>query len=231
MANALLNTLQSLFNIRKTTPFDPATLQDPLALKTGWNALVSGGTNFRTHTLVQTHSGRMEFKPTTFAWIFYFIFILPGAALSVGIPILFFINPNLISPDRNAIIILLIIGSVFLIVGLLMVYTGTKPIVFDQMRMLFWKGRPKDGGRISRESFQTACELSRIHALQLIAEYCHGNKSSYYSYELNLVLDDGSRLNVVDHGSLGAMKRDATKLAGFLNVPLWDATGKDNFLF
>ncbi len=62
-----------------------------------------------------------------------------------------------------------------------------------------------------------------MHALQLISEYVSG-KSSYYSYELNLVLDDGSRINVVDHGNLAAIREDAGKLALFLAKPLWDAT-------
>ncbi len=227
MPNKLLDSLQSLFKARNLEPFDPSVFQDSLALKTQWTALKNGGTNFRTHGLVSTGSARLEFKPTPFAWVFYFIFILPGAALSVGLPILFFTKPDLISSDKNAIIVPLIIGVVFLSIGLLMAYSGSKPIVFDQMRMLFWKGRPRGEGRIRRESFSEACELSQIHALQIIAEYCRGNKSSYYSYELNLVLEDGSRMNVVDHGSLTALKKDAQKLAGFLNVPLWDQTQRE----
>ena len=44
------------------------------------------------------------------------------------------------------------------------------------------------------------------------------------SYELNVVLQDGSRRNVVDHGNLDALRADARELAMFLVVPLWDAT-------
>ncbi len=51
-----------------------------------------------------------------------------------------------------------------------------------------------------------------------------GNKSSYYSYELNLVLDDGSRINVVDHGNLDRLRGDAQTLSRFLDKPVWDAT-------
>ena len=54
-----------------------------------------------------------------------------------------------------------------------------------------------------------------------ISEYC-GGKSSYYSYELNLVLSDGTRLNIVDHGDLRRVRRDGATLARFLGVPLWD---------
>jgi hypothetical protein len=51
-----------------------------------------------------------------------------------------------------------------------------------------------------------------------------GNKNSYYSYELNLVLDDGSRINVVDHGNLDRLRSDAQTLSRFLDKPVWDAT-------
>lgn len=223
MAHALLDVLQSLFKVQRVTPFDPAALQDPLALKTQWNALKGGGSNFRTHELVRKGQARMEFRPTITAYFFYSIFILVGAGLLAVFPLQALFCPGAGSEDKTAVFFCMLMGTVFLSLGLFMAYTSTSPIVFDQMKMLFWKGRTKDGEMIRKESFPVACELSRIHALQLISEHCRGNKSSYYSYELNLVLDDASRLNVVDHGSLKAIKQDAATLAGFLNVPVWDA--------
>ena len=56
-----------------------------------------------------------------------------------------------------------------------------------------------------------------------VRQACSGDKSRYYSYELNLVLEDGSRLNVIDHGNVEAIRADAQKLAAFLGKPLWDA--------
>ena len=53
-----------------------------------------------------------------------------------------------------------------------------------------------------------------------------GNKNSYYSYELNLVLEDGSRVNVVDQGNLKRLRSDAQTLSRFLDKPVWDATGR-----
>ncbi len=41
---------------------------------------------------------------------------------------------------------------------------------------------------------------------------------------VGLVLKNGKRLNVVDHGKRSLLVRDARKLASFLNVPVWDAT-------
>jgi hypothetical protein len=41
------------------------------------------------------------------------------------------------------------------------------------------------------------------------------------SYELNLVLKDGRRINVVDHGGADKIRTDAATLADFLGVPVW----------
>ena len=38
-----------------------------------------------------------------------------------------------------------------------------------------------------------------------------------------LVLQDGRRLNVVDHGNREQLRADAATLARFLGKPLWDA--------
>jgi hypothetical protein len=74
------------------------------------------------------------------------------------------------------------------------------------------------------ERGDSSAPLSSIHALQLLSEFVSGSKNSYYSYELNLVLDNGSRINVVDHGNLERLRADASTLSQFLDKPVWDAT-------
>ena len=66
-------------------------------------------------------------------------------------------------------------------------------------------------------------DLKSIRAIQLVREYVSGNKNSYYSYELNLVCSSGDRINIVDHGSLRAIREDAELLANYLSLPVWDA--------
>jgi hypothetical protein len=44
------------------------------------------------------------------------------------------------------------------------------------------------------------------------------------SYEINLVLTDGSRLNLVDHSIQSVIREDAQTLGAFLDVPVWDAS-------
>ncbi len=55
--------------------------------------------------------------------------------------------------------------------------------------------------------------LSSILALQLLSEFVSGSKSTYYSYELNLILNDGSCINVVDHGNRERLRGDASTLS------------------
>jgi len=122
------------------------------------------------------------------------------------------------------IIMPVLMGLVFTFVGIYLFYHGIQPIVFDKYKGIFykgWKTQESINYNISSENF---VRLDNIHAIQLISEYCRGNKSSYYSHELNLVLKDGKRINVIDHGNLNKIREDAKKLSEFLCTPVWDAT-------
>ncbi|HVH98624.1 MAG TPA: hypothetical protein VM869_07935, partial [Enhygromyxa sp.] len=63
--------------------------------------------------------------------------------------------------------------------------------------------------------------LSSIRGLQITPEEISGGESDFTAYELNLVLDDGRRVNVLDHGNLEQLHDHAKQLAAFLRVPLW----------
>ena len=112
---------------------------------------------------------------------------------------------------------------IFLIVGIYHLFTLKMPIYFDTDLNIFSKGYES-----KFLSYLTLCErktrkLKDIYALQIVREYCKGNKSSYYSYELNLVLNNGERINLVDHGNYVKLLEDAKKLSEFLGRPLWDS--------
>ncbi len=221
----MLNKLKELAE-KLTQPrelFDPAVFNDPLAIATDWGPAKSGGTNFKTHKLVPGFPDKMEFKAGLGAKLFYLIFMGVGAAALIFflIPTIqkgaFGLNPDTLVPAG----ITVIFGGI----GVLLHYFGTAPIVFDKNRGYFWKGR-KDPQRVfDKKTLKHYCELHEIHAIQLISEYIRGDKSSYYSYELNLVLkDDGRRLNVIDHGSGDVIREDAKILGDFLGVAVWDGS-------
>lgn len=219
MLKKIVERLKNLSN--RGPAFDPSGLDDSIATRTEWRPLKSGGSNFRTHKLVEVNYHRLEFKATVFMKIFCMIFLI------VGLAVFFFFGANNIDMKNFSMniesLFPLIFGLLFALVGALILYFSTKPIVFDKTYGYYWKGRKQPAQTYDQDIKKTSTPLSNIHALQIISEYVSSSKSSYYSYELNIVLKDSSRLNVIDHGSLESIRTDAQKLSGFLGVPVWDS--------
>lgn len=200
---------------------DPSKLGDPLAMRINWTPAKSGGASFRTHHLVEVNSNRLEFRTSIGAKVFIFFFILLGIGIIVG-----FLFPKMtsggLSFDKNT-IIPIVIGMLFIIAGGGLLHFGTTPIVFDKTKGAFWKGRKAPDKVPDRRTLKHFAELEKIHALQLISEFVRGDKRTYYSYELNLVLKNRNRINVVDHGNKTRLREDANTLSAFLGKPVWDA--------
>jgi hypothetical protein len=218
-----MEKLQSWATANKTK-FDPSGLNDPIAMQTEWTPAKGGGASFRTHYLVSVDPNRLEFKASLRSKAFCSVFILMGLMAMIVFPLAgsssgsFSFSIEMIMPA--------LIGLVFVVVGGFLFYFGISPIVFDKYKASFWKGRKAPDEVSDRKEIKYFTELANIHALQIISEYCSGNKSSYYSYELNLVLKNGSRINVVDHGNLEKLREDAQTLSSFLGKPVWDSTIK-----
>jgi hypothetical protein len=199
-------------------PIDPTKFGDPLALTIKWTPATKGGTNFRTHRLIQIDFSRVEFKPATAAKVFYAFFSLLG----IGLATTFFFQRKPTGDLAFDAIIPLLFGGLA-IAGGLMFYFGSAPIVFDKGVGYFWKGRKSPQDSPEPGSIKKLALLEDIHAIQLVAEFVRTGKASYYSYELNLVLNDGKRMTVIDHGNLKRLREDANKLSQFLGKPVWDA--------
>ncbi|MCK9555038.1 hypothetical protein M0R36_04375 [bacterium] len=219
MLKKLIDTLRSQF--RTQNPVNPLIFKDPLAEKTEWTPLKGGGANFCTHKLVEVEPFRYEFRASVGAKIFYALFFLIGMGVFIGFTAGFIIKRSF--PFGVETILPLVIGLIFAAVGATMLYFGTAPIVFDRQTGYFWKGRKDPMKFFDSEPKKWFASLEDIHAFQIISEYCRSDKSSYYSYELNIVLKDGSRINVVDHGNLKRLKEDTAKLSAFLGKPVWEA--------
>jgi len=219
MFEKIVQKLQRMSSAR--SPFDPSSLGDPIALQTEWTAAKRGGANFRTHRLVSVASNRMEFRASLGAKLFYLVFLLAGLGIATGFSVAilssgrFSLGPNTIFP--------IFVGLVFAVVGGCLFRLGTAPVVFDKRNGYFWRGRKSPDDVFDKRRLKHVAKLEEIHALQLISEYVHGNKTSYYSYELNLVLEDARRVNVIDHGNCTRLREDAATLASFLGKPIWDA--------
>ncbi len=199
--------------------FDPTTIGDPIATRTEWKPAASGGSNFGTHRLRATGTDRMEFRASGGAKLFALVFVFAGV-VGGGL----FTTIGLLE-DPGLAYFGLPIGLLFTGVGTWLLRRMTTPRVFDAGRGYYWRSR-QDPQALAPSELDQRCSLDEIHAVQLLAEHCSSsNGGGYFSYELNLVLKDASRRNVIDHGHLGDIRRDASALAAFLGVPVWDATG------
>lgn len=219
MLKALLK-LSERMGLRNGKPsFNPEVFNDLVALQTSWSPLKGGGSNFRTQKLVEIDPDRLEIRTTMGALLFCGIFFVAGLFI-IGIGINTLISSEDVSFEA---LFPTLFGLLFAGVGGGLFVSLSTPAVFDRRNGYFWKGRTSPAEVVNKSRLKQFTEFEQIHALQLIAEHCSGNNSNYFSYELNLILKDGSRINVFDHGKLAAAREDAEKLAGFMDRPLWNA--------
>ncbi len=184
--------------------------------------LKPGGSNFKTHLLVEKSPSKYLFKPSIGGALFSLLFPLLG----LGFVIYHLVSDSgqFSSPSYTN-FVTLTIGLSFIIIGIVMCYYMFKPRVFDKKIGYYYKGYKFQPQRID---LKNQLQLSSILALQIIGETVTDNDGSYGSFELNLVLNGGSRRNVVDHGNLRSIIDDAHILSEFLDVPIWHAKSGNN---
>lgn len=182
--------------MRPAAEVKPESFGDPVAGRTQWTPLVKGGANFTTHRLIDLGSRRVEMRPTLGLKVFGGVFLVAGVIVSVvGLTAMEWF-PTLF-------------GLPFAAIGLFLLWP--KPLVFDGEARVFTRR-------------QGQVPFSAIHAVQLIRERVTASEDpDFWSYELNLVLGSGERINVVDHAGLSAMRSEAQRLAGLIGCKVWDA--------
>lgn len=189
--------------------FDPAQFNDPIAMQTQWTPANSGSTaSFCTHKLVMQGTQRCIFRSSwesTRAWL---IMLVLGIFL-----ILFSIYKG--GPDS---VTGLVLGLPLAVMGGLFLYYKPK-MIFDKSNGRYWKEK-KQLKDIHALKIVSSTPLQDIHALQMLSY----DSDDYYSYELNLVLKNAERINVLSHGDDEQLKKDVNQLSMFLDKPVWDAT-------
>lgn len=206
-------------------------LGDPVAELTDWNPMRTGGSNFRMLELVEVSGGRIEFRHTAAMIWFYRVFMGTGLVL-LGLAVFTTTRGRYLSAGEMlyvttawAVCGLLVGGT-----GILMKWVAARPSVLDRRLGWYWKGAtPRNSADV--EGRKDAVLLKEVHAVQILEKRLEGSNSdmagsgSYFSYETNLVMHDGSRVNVTRHGAQScSILPDAARLAEFLQVPLWDAS-------
>ena len=201
-----MGALKNIFSLSlfqdKREILDLSAFGNEIAFKTSREPLVGGGTNFCTHRAQKSASlmgDVIVFKTAIQAYLFAICFMALGAVFAIASAAGEFAD--------------------------IPVWPGLGVLAFGCWDL--WSLRQKESrfDRYSSELTQgkKSFDLKNAEAIQLIREYCGGSESSYYSYELNLICSDGSRINIVDHGALRKLREDAALLAEYLSIPVWDA--------
>lgn len=185
----------------------------PLARATEWESISNGG-NLCRHTLVRMGVGKLAFKPSGGALVFYWLFLLLGLAVLVAL---------LFAWVQESHWLVALLGISFTGFGAWMLGTQTRTAVFDRQRgALRWISASVPSPLRGMTAEQQPVALADIHALQLLCMYNDDFEDSYYFYELNLVLQDSSRVALTSCGKAARLQADARKLSEFLGIPVWD---------
>lgn len=182
--------------------------------------LKRSGSNFKTNVLIEASNSKLVYKPSIGMAIFAFLF------LAVGLTIIFFSLFPVFESTANSKVpnwVLALFGLIFASAGGAMFYFSYMPRVFDKKLGLYYKSYKPELHRSNKDISKKQLSLKSIVAIQIIGEHVKGDKKTYKSFELNLVLSDASRKNVVDHGNLNSILNDAEMLSEFLNIPTWHA--------
>lgn len=176
--------------------------------------LVGGGSNFGTHTL-KINNNVYQFKLSIGSYLFSFVFTGMG---------MLFVYIGFFS-DGGIGFIPSFVGLIFTGVGIFIFYQFYSSVAtFDIYKNIFYKG-----SKAQSNPNGTQIWFDDIVSLQIVSELItsrskEGNVSTYESYELNLVLRDNSRINVVDHGNYKQLQKDALLVSRAINKPLNDYT-------
>jgi hypothetical protein len=173
-----------------------------------WSPLVPGGAEFRTHRLIEVAATRLELRSSVSGLVFLGLSVL-GTVICFGLMIgILVVSGELLSLAFGAIGLLLAVAA-------LVVRRRVANRRFFDTKL----GHYGD----TRESVTIA--LPSIRGLQITPEQVWSGEGEFTSYELNLVLTDGRRVNVLDHRELANLHEDAMRIAAFLGVSLWIEEG------
>jgi len=112
-------------------------------------------------------------------------------------------------------------------------YFVTMSIIFSKTKVYFYKGNINEikayfhrkqysEQSLNNNTYEKQIPFEQIHAIQLILINV-GQKHFSLSYQLNLVLHNTERINVIQNKKKEQIRKDANELSRFLGVPLWDA--------
>lgn len=215
----MLSLLKNLFSKPPEEPLNLDIFKNPLAEKVSWKPQKRGGSNYKSRKLVTINSQNLRYKPTTVSFVFSYLFL--------AAPFLFFAFQFLVNNQEQWKIFMefpvVLSFPIFIIAGAIVLYALYKPIGFNKKIGYYYKSYKKPTSLREVPDSKKWVKLDDVKALQIIKERVKTKNSSFISYELNLVLKDASRVNVIDHSNYQSIMEDAQVIADFIGIPYWNA--------
>jgi hypothetical protein len=185
-----------------------------------WSPAAPNGHPFPTHRLVMSKPTRLELRMTPSARRAVWVFALMAAfflAAAIG---------STFEMIQEGSSIEYVLGipmclAIGLLLGWLAVTSNRGSYgrrIFDSECGYYW---PAPNVAVARRPPAEAVSLANIRGLQITSEQVDAGEAVFDAYELNLVLIDGRRVNVIDHSGLATVHANAKQIASFLRVPLW----------
>ncbi|WP_034059037.1 hypothetical protein [Lacinutrix jangbogonensis] len=175
-----------------------------------------GGSNFETHVLYKKTNNKFLIKPSIGLALFTSAFTLFSTCFT-SFPLYSLITSNTDKWEFNQ-IWFVGFGLLFFCFSLYLLFNYFSPHGFDKTTNLYYRGYKNISSKTD-----AIIKLNNIVALQIIGETIIDEDSRFKSFELNIVLKNGDRINVVDHSNLSGIIDDSKTLSKFLSIPIWHA--------
>ena len=194
---------------------DTTRFNDPVAFHISWLPVSSRPTSFCTHRAkVETELSGKKVKFQVSQELFFYLYVLLA-----GVLLMF-------APNIYQFVVSRELGSSFFLLFCACLYVIRRSLRFFRARRDMVSEFDLSSGSLIQGN--SRYDLSEMHAIQLFKKGYKvtsqiGCFKPFYYFEMNLVLNNCTRINIVDHGSLVDIRKDAGLLAFYLNVPVWDA--------
>ena len=169
-----------------------------------WGPNKFGGAQFYTSKFIYSND-KLLILPSILS------IVIPLAVIIIFgiIPILFsYINTKKFQPS-------LLIGVGFIELIFIILYIR----IFIKIEINILTGVIKQGLNLKRANIIGS--LNDVMFIQIVEQLIPQKKNHYYSYEINFVMKDKSRISLTDHADLDYIKDDALKLKNFFNIPIY----------
>lgn len=204
------------------------SIDDEIVKNSSFIPLKRGWTNIKSHDLIIDNNWNYLFQVKWFFPILFLImFSIPLIATSIIIASDFITKKTLSWDMIWDFFGQIIFSFIFLAPAWILFYFLYRSYIFDFQNGYFYDTRlaKKLFELLHQEKYKNKIiPISEIYAIQIISERVHGKNTTYTSYELNMILKDSRRVNVIDHGNIEEIRKNADELANKLWVKVYDFT-------